>query len=100
MTIYDLKVLNLRAGGFFFTRNNMRFAGDTMKSFSFHDNKDGTADVTRKRDGTKWVFDTNTGLVKVNARRDEAHWLKNLARMPLRSLVCHNFAFSGSRLHD
>lgn len=63
MTIYDLKVLNLRAGGFFFTRNNMKFAKDTMKSFSFKDHKNGTATVTRKRDGTKWTFDTNTGLV-------------------------------------
>jgi len=63
MTIHELKALGERNGGLFFSRNNMKFAGDTMKSFSFKDNKDGTGTVTRKRDGTKWDFNLATGLV-------------------------------------
>jgi len=63
MTIHDLKALGEQNGGLFFSRNNMRFAKDTMKSFSFKNNKDGTATVIRKRDGTKWTFSTVTGLV-------------------------------------
>jgi hypothetical protein len=98
MTIHDLKFLGEQNGGLFFSRNNMKFAKDTMKSFSFHDNKDGTADVIRKRDGTKWTFSTKTGLVVHNARPD-THWLVKLATLPLNRIACHNFAF-GHRLHD
>lgn len=76
MTIYDLKAIGTRNGGFFFTRNNMKFAKDTMKSFSFKDNKDGTAIVTRKRDGTEWTFNTVTGLVIPGTTRLPAKFLR------------------------
>lgn len=89
MTIYDLKALGTRSGGHFFTRNNMKFAKDTMKSFSFKDHKNGTATVTRKRDGTEWKFNTTTGLTIAGTTKMPTKFL----RFPLHKVTCHNFAF-------
>ena len=70
MNIYELKALNEQSGGRFFSRENMRFAGDTMKNFSIQ--KGPSSDivyVSRKRAMKKfvpltvWTFDTKTGRV-------------------------------------
>jgi hypothetical protein len=68
MTLSQLKALNEQNGGLFFSRHNMRVAGDTMKNFGIRklETKDRVL-VYRKR-ATKfpineWIFDTTTGRV-------------------------------------
>ncbi len=41
MTIYEIKEATKETAPYFFSRNNMRFAGQTMKSFKVYKQKDG-----------------------------------------------------------
>jgi len=62
MTIYQLKALNEKNGGLFFSRNTMKFFGDTMKRFGVKRINDNQVKVYRKW-GRKaeWFFDAETG---------------------------------------
>ena len=59
-TIADIWRMNRAGGGHFFSPANMRFAGDTMRSFRVV-NRDGQIIVERKRDGIRWQFSPETG---------------------------------------
>jgi hypothetical protein len=61
MTITRLKALNVKNGGTFFSRDCMRFFGDTMKSFSIKTLDNGNIQLTRKRSGKVWEFSAETG---------------------------------------
>jgi hypothetical protein len=73
MTIYQLKALNEQNGGRFFSRENMKFFGDTIRNFGMCKGRDAnTVTVYRKRTGkpnvplTVWTFDLKTGRVVHN----------------------------------
>ena len=61
MTLSELKRKNEQSGGVFFNRRTMHFWGDTMKGFSIRKNGLVGVIVTRKRDGTEWRFNAETG---------------------------------------
>lgn len=68
MTLSELKALNERNGGYFFSRNTMKFFGDTMKNFGLRKTDDPKiVEVYRKKAtkhgsaGRTWKFNTETG---------------------------------------
>lgn len=71
MTIHELKALNEKNGGCFFSRKNMKYMGDTMRNFSMRKGvTPNTVIVSRKRrlhpyasPTTVWTFSTVTGRV-------------------------------------
>lgn len=70
MTISDIKRLNEQNGGKFFSRENMRFFGDTLKNYGVgRGYLPNTVLVYRKRAMkphvplTRWLFSTLTGRV-------------------------------------
>lgn len=70
MTISQLKQLNEQNGGKFFSHENMKFHGDTMRNLGIRKGTlPDTVIVKRKKAGkpnvplTEWVFCTKTGRV-------------------------------------
>ena len=68
MTISELKALNERNGGKFFSRENMKFTGDNMRNFRVRKGAHPhTVIVTRKKalkpnvPLSSWIFNTQTG---------------------------------------
>ena len=49
MTIYEIKERTKETAPYFFTRNNMKFAGQTLKMFKVTKRKDGRFDLTAPR---------------------------------------------------
>jgi hypothetical protein len=46
MTIYDIKRLTAETSPYFFNRSNMRFFGQTMRSFKVYKQSDGRYKIT------------------------------------------------------
>lgn len=67
MTIYELKRRNIAHGGCFFSKENMRGAGDTLKSYRMTTMRDGNILLFRKvmRQGVnnRWIFNPTTGRI-------------------------------------
>ena len=68
MTIYQLAALNKKNNGEFFSRDNMRGAGDTMRNFGIRKSGPNRVTVYRKRPTRyyglhQWEFDAITGRV-------------------------------------
>lgn len=70
-TLAEIKAENTRTGGKFFSRENMRFAGDTMRNFRvIHDAATGDTYIQRKAPGkpnmplTRWRFEPSTGRIR------------------------------------
>lgn len=68
MTLSQLKAINERNGGLFFSRHNMRAARDTMKNFGIRQMKRKDRVLVYRKKATRfplnqWMFDTNTGRV-------------------------------------
>lgn len=61
MTIYELKQLHEKSGGYFFSRRTMHFFGDRMKDFSIKKIDDIKVEVTHKGRGKRWLFNSITG---------------------------------------
>ena len=62
MTIYELKKRNTEHGGKFFSRDAMKTWRDTLKGLSVSRDVDPLqVIVTRKKTGTAWRFNVNTG---------------------------------------
>jgi len=61
-SVSDIKCIHEQNGGYFFSRDTMRFFGDTMKSFGVRNRDDGIY-LYRKhsRHGGVWVFNPETG---------------------------------------
>ena len=75
-TLAEIKEENTRTGGRFFSRENMKFAGDTMKSFTVCNETDSEGRLTgrvfvkrriankRNIPLTMWQFDPQTGRLR------------------------------------
>lgn len=71
MTLSELKALHEANGGYFFSRDTMRFFGDTMRNLGIgKGDQPGTVKVWRRRAGkphvstrTTWTFSTDNGRV-------------------------------------
>ena len=63
MTIYQLKKLNEKHGGCFFSRGTMERYRDTLKGFSVKQNPvcKNEVIVSRKRTNNSWIFSKITG---------------------------------------
>ena len=62
ITIYELKRRNKANGGSFFSRQSMKFWGDTLKGFGISRDVDpAQVVVKRKRTGKSWRFNLETG---------------------------------------
>ena len=61
MTIYELKRRNIKNGGLFFSRENMKAHGDTLKNFGVEKLENGKVRVYRKNRLGNWIFDAQTG---------------------------------------
>lgn len=71
-SVADIAVFNEQAGYFFFSRDTMRFFGDTRANFTVH-HKDGKVYLVRKRRGSRdprkgpvceiRLFDRATGAI-------------------------------------
>jgi hypothetical protein len=53
LTIYDIKRLTSETSPYFFSRDTMRFTGQTMKSFKVYKQKDGKYLITAPA-GSNW----------------------------------------------
>jgi len=67
MTITKLAKLNVKNGGCFFVRANLKANGETLRSFRIEtDELNKTAVVTRIKDNYQWEFSLKTGRVVHN----------------------------------
>jgi hypothetical protein len=68
-TIHEIKTLNEQSGGLFFSRNNMKFAGDTLRNLGVL-HRDGKVIVHRKwarkphMPLSQWEFIPETGRLR------------------------------------
>lgn len=63
-TLAEIRRANERGGGLFFCRQNMKFAGDTMRSFGVRHEDDGRVVVYRKPGHgvqASWEFNPEDG---------------------------------------
>jgi len=59
MTIYEIKERTQATAPYFFSRNNMKFAGQTMKSFKVYKQADGKFLITAES-GKNWEYKHTT----------------------------------------